>query len=162
MHAGHGVVLTAEPVQAPRTPASDALAEKARAKIKQDQDLAFARGVKQGRADERKEILASAGQRSLDELAMLPAIQQAHAHTLLDMRKQFEREEAKHGAHRWWKGFAVGGLVWGIIAGAATYAVIDNGQKAAFDAATDATARGVIVDRASRAAEQPTAVPASE
>lgn len=136
-----------------------AAADAVRAKIKQDQDLAEARGIKKGRGLERAEMLAAMGAKTMEDVSLLGAVQQAHAHTLLDMRKQFEREEAKHGAHRWWKGFAVGGLVWGIIAGAATYAVIDNGQKAAFDAATDATARGVIVDRASRAAEQPQAMP---
>lgn len=107
----------------PRTAASDAVRAAAEAKVKQREDAAFARGCKQGRHDERKDILLRAGTQTIDDLSMLAAVREEHKRAILDMRAQRDSEETKHATGNRWRGRVEGLIVGGalVMAGASTF-----------------------------------------
>lgn len=124
----------------------------AQAKLKQMTDLAFARGVKQGRQDERRDVLAKAGLQTLDDLSMLAAVRAEHKQEMDATELRWHREEAKAKAGAFWRGAAAGALGTTIVL-CASFLVIFNSLVATLSREARETANaGVLVGAAARSA----------
>lgn len=139
--------------------AARALAE---AKLKQRDDAIRANGIREGRKLERAEMLAQAGAQTLEEAGLLATVRQEQERAMGELKAAFARMERKHGLFRLWQGIALGASLGAIAAGSATYVVIDGGQKAAFDAATEAAARNVVTGYALQRSREPVPPPGTE
>lgn len=136
----------------PRTPATDAVRAAAEAKVKQREDAAFARGCKQGRQDERKDILLRAGTQTIDDLSMLAVVRDAHKQEMDATELRWHREEAKAKAGAFWRGAAAGALGTTIVL-CASFLVIFNSLVATLSREARETANaGVLVGAAARSA----------
>ena len=99
---------------------------------------------REGREERERELMQELGIRTIEDLGILSQVRFEHEAALKQQEGRWRVIERKHGLFRLWQGIAIGASLGAIAAGAGTYAVIDGGQKAAFDAAADSAARNVV------------------
>jgi len=95
-----------------QTPA--AAQEAARAAIKQREDGIRAQAIGEGRKLERADILKTVGAATIEEISLLEQVRFEHAAQLQAYEARWEREEAKHGRHRFWQGITLGSIIAGL------------------------------------------------
>jgi hypothetical protein len=133
----------------------------AQAKLKQEQreQGIRAQAIQEGMRKATADIELRLGKQALESGPLLAAHAKEldrrdalHA-TALEIR---DREESKHVKAGWWKGFSHGLMLCvpaAALAFLAAFLVIDAGQKAAFDAASQSSQQGFITGAATRSQE---------
>lgn len=115
---------------------------------------------REGREEREREMLQEIGVTTISDLSLLTQLRTEHQADLARLEARWRVIERKHGLFRLWQGAALGAALGATAAGVATYVVIDGGQKAAFDAATEAAARNVVTGYALQRSREPDAEPA--
>lgn len=117
---------------------------------------------REGREERERELLQEIGVKAIEDLSLVAQLRTDHQADLARQEGRWRVVERKHGLFRLWQGIALGASLGAIAAGAATYVMIDAGQKAAFDAATEAAARNVVTGYALQRSREPSEPPATQ